>query len=130
MGVTMLCIRKLDRGLDFGPPAPNPTAISARGSEPRRGASRRRRALDGQPDARFPGLSPRPFTATGVFYPQTKTRREVRRDFKNRKKYDRSAAAIYFCQVRFLWRLDFKRFLRLCLFIFKRRFFFRLPMVV
>jgi hypothetical protein len=28
-----------------------------------------------------------------------------------------------------LWRLAFKRFRRLCLFIFKRRFFFRLPMV-
>ena len=33
----------------------------------------------------------------------------------------------YFCHVRFLCRLDFKRFRRLCLFIFKRRFFFRLP---
>jgi len=30
-------------------------------------------------------------------------------------------------QVRFLWRLDFKRLRRLCLFIFKRRFFLRLP---
>jgi hypothetical protein len=30
--------------------------------------------------------------------------------------------------VRFLWRLDFKRFLRLCLFICRRRFFLRLPM--
>jgi hypothetical protein len=30
--------------------------------------------------------------------------------------------------VRFLWRLDFKRLRRLCLFIFRRRFFFRLPM--
>lgn len=35
----------------------------------------------------------------------------------------------HFCHVRFLWRLDFKRFLRLCLFILRRRFFFRLPMV-
>jgi len=26
-------------------------------------------------------------------------------------------------QVRFLWRLDFKRLRRLCLFIFRRRFF-------
>ena len=34
----------------------------------------------------------------------------------------------YFCQVRFLWRLAFKRFLRLCLFIWRRRFFLRLPM--
>jgi hypothetical protein len=37
--------------------------------------------------------------------------------------------AAYFCHVRFLWRFDFKRFRRLCLFIFRRRFFFRLPMV-
>jgi hypothetical protein len=37
--------------------------------------------------------------------------------------------AAHFCQVRFLWRFAFKRFLRLCLFIFSRRFFFRLPMV-
>jgi hypothetical protein len=37
--------------------------------------------------------------------------------------------AIHFCHVRFLWRFAFKRFLRLCLFIFRRRFFFRLPMV-
>ena len=36
----------------------------------------------------------------------------------------------YFCHVRFLWRFDFKRFRRLCLFIFRRRFFFRLPMVL
>jgi hypothetical protein len=34
----------------------------------------------------------------------------------------------HFCHVRFLWRLAFKRFLRLCLFIFRRRFFFRFPM--
>ena len=40
------------------------------------------------------------------------------------------AAKGHFCHVRFLWRFDFKRFLRLCLFIFKRRFFFRLPMVI
>jgi hypothetical protein len=37
--------------------------------------------------------------------------------------------ASYFCQVRFLCRLAFKRLRRLCLFIFSRRFFFRLPMV-
>jgi hypothetical protein len=42
---------------------------------------------------------------------------------------DGSAVAPHFCHVRFLWRFAFKRFLRLCLFIFKRRFFFRLPMV-
>ena len=36
----------------------------------------------------------------------------------------------YFCHVRFLWRFAFKRFRRLCLFIFRRRFFFRLPMVI
>src|SRR5690606_19069639 len=35
--------------------------------------------------------------------------------------------ADYFCQVRFLWRLDFKRLRRLCLFIWRRRFFLRLP---
>jgi hypothetical protein len=35
----------------------------------------------------------------------------------------------HFCHVRFLWRFDFKRFLRLCVFIFNRRFFFRLPIV-
>jgi hypothetical protein len=29
--------------------------------------------------------------------------------------------------VRFLWRFDFKRFRRLCLFIFRRRFFLRFP---
>jgi hypothetical protein len=39
-------------------------------------------------------------------------------------------AAAHFCHVRFLWRFDFKRFRRLCLFIFRRRFFFRLPMVI
>ncbi len=38
-------------------------------------------------------------------------------------------ASAYFCHVRFLWRFAFKRFRRLCLFIFSRRFFFRLPMV-
>lgn len=36
----------------------------------------------------------------------------------------------YCCHERFLWRWDFKRLRRLCLFIFKRRFFFRLPMVL
>ncbi len=30
---------------------------------------------------------------------------------------------------RFLWRLFFERLRRLCLFIFRRRFFLRLPMV-
>ena len=35
----------------------------------------------------------------------------------------------HFCHVRFLCRFDFKRLRRLCLFIFRRRFFFRLPMV-
>jgi hypothetical protein len=30
--------------------------------------------------------------------------------------------------VRFLWRFDFKRLRRLCLFILRRRFFLRLPM--
>ena len=40
-----------------------------------------------------------------------------------------SRRAAYFCQVRFLCRLAFKRLRRLCLFIFSRRFFFRLPMV-
>ena len=38
--------------------------------------------------------------------------------------------AAHFCHVRFLWRCAFKRFRRLCLFIFRRRFFFRLPMVM
>ena len=41
-----------------------------------------------------------------------------------------SAQKAYFCHVRFLWRLAFKRLRRLCLFIWRRRFFFRLPMVV
>jgi len=40
------------------------------------------------------------------------------------------ACTPHLCQVRFWWRCDFKRFRRLCLFIFRRRFFFRLPMVV
>ena len=40
----------------------------------------------------------------------------------------KARAAAHFCHVRFLWRFDFKRFRRLCLFIFNRRFFFRLPM--
>ena len=35
----------------------------------------------------------------------------------------------YFCHVRFLWRLAFRRFRRLCLDIFRRRFFLRFPMV-
>lgn len=33
-------------------------------------------------------------------------------------------------QLRFLWRFDFKRLRRLCLFIWRRRFFLRLPMVL
>jgi len=41
-----------------------------------------------------------------------------------------AARKAYFCHVRFLWRLAFKRLRRLCLFIWRRRFFFRLPMVV
>ena len=45
------------------------------------------------------------------------------------KHQKRVQGADHFCHVRFLWRFDFKRFLRLCLFIFNRRFFFRLPMV-
>lgn len=32
-------------------------------------------------------------------------------------------------QVRFLWRFDRERFLRLCCEIFRRRFFLRLPMI-
>ena len=48
----------------------------------------------------------------------------------HRRRRRTGAALVYFCQVRFLWRLAFKRFRRLCLFIFKRRFFFRLPMVI
>jgi hypothetical protein len=43
--------------------------------------------------------------------------------------HDLASDVTYFCHVRFLWRFDFKRFRRLCLFIFRRRFFFRLPMV-
>ena len=39
-----------------------------------------------------------------------------------------TAPAGYFCHVRFLWRWAFKRLRRLCLFILRRRFFFRLPM--
>lgn len=42
--------------------------------------------------------------------------------------FNQSKREAYFCQVRFLWRLAFKRFLRLCLFIWRRRFFLRLPM--
>ena len=38
------------------------------------------------------------------------------------------ARAAYFCQVRFLCRLAFKRFLRLCFDILRRRFFLRFPM--
>ena len=51
---------------------------------------------------------------------------EKDRDFAVSK---RRADGAHFCHVRFLWRLDFKRFRRLCLFILRRRFFFRLPMV-
>jgi hypothetical protein len=36
----------------------------------------------------------------------------------------------YFCHVRFLCRLDFRRLRRLCFDIFRRRFFLRLPMVM
>lgn len=39
-----------------------------------------------------------------------------------------NARTRYFCQVRFLWRLDRKRLRRLCFDILRRRFFFRLPM--
>jgi len=52
--------------------------------------------------------------------------RAPRRAFENTA---RRAVSSYFCQVRFLWRFAFKRFRRLCLFILRRRFFFRLPMV-
>lgn len=38
-----------------------------------------------------------------------------------------AAGLDYFCHVRFLWRLAFKRLRRLCLFIFNRRFFLRFP---
>jgi hypothetical protein len=36
--------------------------------------------------------------------------------------------ADYFCHVRFLCRLALRRLRRLCFDIFRRRFFFRLPM--
>ena len=49
---------------------------------------------------------------------------------KRRAGTTRANARAYFCHVRFLWRFAFKRFRRLCLFIFRRRFFFRLPMVL
>jgi hypothetical protein len=39
------------------------------------------------------------------------------------------AVSGHFCQVRFLCRLAFSRFRRLCLFICSRRFFLMLPMV-
>ena len=39
----------------------------------------------------------------------------------------RAKSAPHCCQERFLWRCDFKRLRRLCLFIFRRRFFLRLP---
>jgi hypothetical protein len=58
-----------------------------------------------------------------------KTRRGLAADLK-REGADRAWGAGYFCHVRFLWRLAFKRFRRLCLFIFRRRFFFRLPMLI
>ena len=61
---------------------------------------------------------------------------QLRRVSENRSREDawsvgqpQADSAAYFCHVRFLWRLDFKRLRRLCLFIFRRRFFFRLPMV-
>jgi hypothetical protein len=40
-----------------------------------------------------------------------------------------SSRRFYFCQVRFLWRFALRRFRRLCFAIFRRRFFFKLPMV-
>ncbi len=70
-------------------------------------------------------------TSPGAIDPdKKKTRREVRRVSKVRKTGAAARAAAHFCHVRFLWRLAFKRFLRLCLFILRRRFFFRLPMVI
>lgn len=57
-----------------------------------------------------------------------KTRRDQRRVRRGKNAGENRAG--YFCHVRFLWRLAFKRFRRLCLFIFRRRFFFRLPMVL
>jgi hypothetical protein len=59
---------------------------------------------------------------------QTKTRRKGASGGCN-PAHDAPIERGYFCHVRFLWRFDFKRFRRLCLFIFRRRFFFRLPMV-
>ena len=59
-------------------------------------------------------------------YGPKKTRRDTRRDGVKTTR-NLGVQTNYFCHVRFLWRFDFKRFLRLCLFIFKRRFFFRLP---
>jgi hypothetical protein len=69
------------------------------------------------------GTGPNPAVA-GV----QKTRRGRRRVRKGNDPGENRAG--YFCHVRFLWRLAFKRFRRLCLFIFRRRFFFRLPMVI
>jgi hypothetical protein len=57
---------------------------------------------------------------------EKKTRRERAPGLERRQTKNRSG---YFCHVRFLWRFAFKRFRRLCLFIFRRRFFFRLPML-
>jgi hypothetical protein len=37
--------------------------------------------------------------------------------------------ATHFCQVRFLWRLAFRRLRRLCFDILRRRFFLRLPIL-
>jgi hypothetical protein len=51
--------------------------------------------------------------------------------FIQKRNPPRAAAGFaYFCHVRFLWRFDFKRLRRLCLFIFSRRFFLRFPMGV
>ena len=66
------------------------------------------------------------FRAQNASLKKRKTRREKRRVWKVTE--SAGLAAAHFCHVRFLWRLAFKRFLRLCLFILRRRFFLRLPM--
>ena len=43
---------------------------------------------------------------------------------------EKRCRAGYFCHVRFLWRFALSRFRRLCFDIFRRRFFFRFPMVI
>jgi hypothetical protein len=60
------------------------------------------------------------------FNPKKTRRAKSQAGLKGCEKMGRNSS--YFCQVRFLWRLAFKRFLRLCLFIWRRRFFLRLPM--